>query len=55
MEDLGIVSTHRFDEFLVLGFSKKWLQIFEDPPKFKVTIEDDGKLYLISTESVYKK
>ncbi|MBI1664052.1 MAG: hypothetical protein IS860_11350 [Nitrosopumilus sp.] len=55
MEDLGIVSTHRFDKFLVLGFSEKWLGVFEDPPKFKITIEDDGKLHLISTKSVYKK
>ena len=55
MEDLGIVSTHRFDKFLVLGFSEKWLQIFEEHSKFKVTVEDDGQLHLISTKSVYKK
>ena len=52
MEDLGIVSTHRFDKFLVLGFSEKWLQILENHPKFKITIEDDGQLHLISTKSV---
>ena len=55
MKKIDTVRTHRFDEYLVLGFSKKWAEVFEGSPEFDAFLDKDGRLHLISTKSVYKK
>jgi hypothetical protein len=44
-----------FDSYLVLALSKEWLDVFGEMPTFEASLDDDGKLYLTSTKSVYKK
>lgn len=46
------VGTFLFDEYLVLGLDKKWLDIFGEPPKFESMIDKNGKLILKSTKSI---
>ena len=44
---LGKVTTKLFDEFLILGFSKKWLLVNEGKPiEFDVVFTKEGKLIL---------
>ena len=44
---LGNVKTQLFDEFLILGFSKKWLFVNEGKPiEFDVVLTKEGKLVL---------
>jgi hypothetical protein len=43
---LGTISTHFFENFLILGFDKKWLSINDEKPiEFEIEIKD-GKLIL---------
>ncbi len=46
------VNAFLFDEFLVLGLDKKWLEIFGELPSFESMIDDSGRLILKSTKSI---
>ncbi len=46
------VSTFLFDEYLILGLSKKWIEIFGELPKFDAILDKNGKLILKSTKSI---
>jgi len=41
IKKIDSVGTFPFDEYLVLGFSKKWLKIFGGPPKFDAYLDDN--------------
>ena len=55
MKEFDEVATFHFDKYLVLGLSEEWLKVFKEPPRFTASLDNDGKLHLISTKSVYKK
>jgi len=55
MENLGEIPIHHFDEFLLLALSDKWLKIFKEPLKFTAVLKNDGKLHLVSVQSIPKK
>jgi hypothetical protein len=44
-----------FEGYLILCLDKKWLDVFGEMPTFEARLDNDGKLHLISTKSVYKK
>lgn len=44
-----------FEGYLILSLDKKWLDVFGELPTFEAGLDDDGKLHLISTKSIYKK
>lgn len=44
-----------FEGYLVLALDKKWLYVFGEMPTFEASLDDNGKLHLTSTKSVYKK
>lgn len=44
-----------FEGYLVLALSSEWLDVFGGMPTFEVSLDDNGKLHLISTKSVYPK
>ena len=41
-----------FGDVLVIGLAKEWLTKFTHLPQFEVHIDNNGKLVLISVESV---
>jgi len=44
-----------FEGYLILSLDKKWLGVFGEIPTFEASLDDNGKLHLTSTKSVYKK
>jgi hypothetical protein len=52
MEKIAEVGTFLFDDYLILGLSKKWLQLLGETPKFEALIDKKGKLILRSTTSI---
>lgn len=43
-----------FEGYLLLALDKKWLDVFGEMPTFEVSLDDNGKLHLISTKSIHK-
>ena len=43
-----------FEDYLILALSKEWLDVFGEMPTFEASLDDNGKLHLTSTKSVYK-
>jgi len=52
MEKIAEVGTFLFDDYLILGLSKKWMQLLGTTPRFEVLIDKKGKLILRSTTSI---
>ena len=48
-----IVSMFLFDDYLILGLKKQWINIFSELPKFDAMIDKNGKLILKSTKSIH--
>ena len=46
------IGTFLFDDYLVLGLHKKWIELFGEIPKFNVTLDKNRKLVLKSTKSI---
>ena len=46
------VNAFLFDDYLVLGLDKKWLEVFRELPSFESMIDKNGKLILKSTKSI---
>jgi hypothetical protein len=44
-----------FEGYLILALSKEWLDAFGELPTFEASLDDNGKLHLVSTKSVYQK
>lgn len=44
-----------FEGYLILALDKKWLDAFGESPTFEASLDDKGKLHLVSTESIYKE
>lgn len=44
-----------FEGYLILALDKKWFDVFGEMPTFEASLDDDGKLHLISTKSAYPK
>ena len=55
MEKIGETKPMLFEGYLILALSKKWLDAFGEMPTFEARLDDNGKLHLISTKSIYKK
>ncbi|MFZ0183515.1 MAG: hypothetical protein WAL88_01615 [Nitrosotalea sp.] len=55
MKKIGEAKTMLFEGYLILSLDKKWLDVFGELPTFEASLDDDGKLHLTSTKSVYKK
>jgi len=45
-------STFLFEDYLVLGLEKKWMELFGELPKFESMIDKNGRLVLKSTKSI---
>ena len=54
MEKIGEAKTMLFEGYLILSLDKKWLDVFGELPTFEASLDDNGKLHLTSTKSVYK-
>jgi len=52
MEKVGKAKTTLFEDFLVLGLHKDWMDVFGELPKFEVQIDSKKRLHLISTKSI---
>jgi len=52
MGKIAEVGTFLFDDYLILGLSKKWMQLLGDTPRFEALIDKKGKLILRSTTSI---
>ena len=54
MEKIAEVGTFLFDDYLILGLSKKWLQLLGETPKFEALIDKkrktNPKIYNIYTK-----
>lgn len=46
------VRTLLFDQYLILGLSKKWTEVFNEIPKFDAMLDKHGRLVLKSTKSI---
>lgn len=53
MEKLRSVKPYLFGEFLIIAFTKDWINLFNTIPEFDVFL-DKGKLVLITKESIKK-
>ena len=47
------VQTFLFDDYLILGLNKKWIEVFGEIPKFNAMLDKNGKLILKSTKSIH--
>lgn len=54
MKKIGETKTMLFEGYLILSLDKKWLDVFGEIPTFEASLDNDGKLHLVSTKSVYK-
>lgn len=52
MHKIGKVKTTLFENFLVLGLTKEWLELFGELPEFDVQIDNKRRLHIISTKSI---
>ena len=52
MEKVGKAKTTLFEDFLVLGLAKEWLDVFGELPEFDVQIDNKRRLHIISTKSI---
>lgn len=46
------IQTFLFDDYLLLGLNKKWIEVFGEMPKFNAMLDKNGKLILKSTKSI---
>ena len=55
MKKIGETKPMLFEDYLILSLDKKWLDVFGEMPTFEASLDDNGKLHLTSTKSVYDK
>lgn len=48
MKELGKVQSYLFDEYVIVSFDKKWINLFGGLPVFKIIIDDEGRICLQS-------
>jgi len=48
LEELGTAQASIFDEYLIVAFDKKWINVFGGLPVFRIIIDDKGRLCLQS-------
>ena len=46
------IETYLFDEYVVLGLHKDWINAFGELPKFETMLDSQGRLILKSTKSI---
>lgn len=49
------VNTFVFDDYIILGLAKDWINAFGELPKFESFIDKNGRLILKSTKSIIPK
>ena len=52
MKKIADVYSYLFEDFLILGFDKKWMNLFRKLPSFEVFLDRQNRLQLISKEPV---
>ena len=52
MKELGTVQASLFDEYLIVAFDKKWINFLGGLPVFRIIINRENKLCLISKEVI---
>lgn len=50
MKKIGEAKTMLFEGYLILSLDKKWLDVFGEEPTFEASLDDNGKLHLVSTK-----
>jgi len=53
MKKVGHVKAGLFDDFVIIAFSKKWLDLFERKPEFDIFM-DENRIHLVSDQKVAK-
>ena len=53
MKKVGHVKAGLFDGFVIIAFSKKWLDLFERKPEFDIFV-DKNRIHLVSDQKVAK-
>lgn len=48
MKEVGTVQANLFDDYLIVGLDKKWINVFGGLPVFRIIIDDKGRLCLQS-------
>jgi len=48
MKELGTVQANLFENYLIVAFDKKWINVFGGLPVFRIIIDDKGRLCLQS-------
>jgi len=47
MKKVGHVKSYMFDEYFLISFSKRWLDLIDRKPEFDVFL-DKGRIHLVS-------
>jgi len=49
------VSPYLFENYLILSFSKDWINLCNTIPEFEITIDQNKRLHLISKQKIRTK
>lgn len=52
MKKITQVVSYLFDNYVVIAFSKDWINLMNAIPQFDVIIDKDNKLHLISKQEI---
>jgi len=50
MKEIGKITPHVYDKFLLLSFDLAWLNVFKKLPSFTVMIDNENRLVLKSDQ-----
>ena len=54
MRKIGVTKPYPFEDYLIIGISKQWLNVCTDDLSFKIILDDKGRLCLISNQCLKK-
>ena len=54
MKKITKVDSYLFDNFVLIAFSKDWINLMNAIPQFDVLIDEDSKLHLVSKQVIKK-
>jgi len=46
------ITPHLFENYLIIAFDSKWIELFGKIPTFSVEIDSNKRLHLISNEAI---
>ena len=53
-KQIGVITPYLFEDNLLITLSKKWIDVFEKLPTFKVQVDSDRRLNLTSQDQIKK-